>query len=368
MKQYIFLALLLIIGFDVQSQTNKTFGHNTGISDTAFYRNLPVYNLSDPAKVPVDAVALTIGSKDTNLAELKNFNSLQYLFLDETFFLSSVNLKKQKTEALFSIVQNLNSLQFVSTYDPALLPYISKIKTLKGLCCNTFDNSIFNSLKTNFANLELLIVNDPAAERVDVNGLIYLKQLEIYSMYMSMIDESVFNLLSLKALRLKPGKVQSLSKNLSRLQNLSYFSMTGTTYFNDFPDAVFGLTNLQVLELDLRTVKKIPEGFANFKNLKTLILNEAQNITKLPEELSQLPLLENISLSDTDRLDDVSTLLKFDHSYTLILNRCNYIKIAKALSPFDLMNKMVISKSILKAELSKLSSLVPANKLFLADL
>ncbi len=368
MKFYCLLTFAFLFVLNSQAQTIKSFAFNTGINDTAFYRNLSVSDFNNAVTDPDDVIAVSLSSKDTNLAGIKNFTRLQYLFFDETFFLSSVNLKKQKTEALFSILQNLNHLQFVSTCDPALLPYISKIKTLKGLCCNTFNNTLFNSLKANFANLELLIINDPVAETINVSGLMYLKQLEIYSMYISSIDASVCDVLTLQSLRIKPGKLLSLPKNLSRLKNLVYFSMTGTTYFKGFPYSVFGLTGLQTLELDLRAVKKIPEGFSNFKNLKTLILNEAQKINELPEELPQLPLLETISLSDTDNLSDVSALLKFSHSYTLILNRCNYVKIAKALSPFEMMNKMIVSKSIYKTELAKLSSIVPGNKLLLADL
>jgi hypothetical protein len=357
--------IFFLFTFNLHAQTIKSFGYNTGIPDSVFYKTLAVYNFSNAPSW--EETALSIGSKDTNLSGIKDFTNLQYLFFDETFFLNSVNLKRQKTEALFLLLQNLRNLKFISTCDPQLLPYIAKIKTLKGLCCNTFDNSLFNSLKTGFANLELLIVNDPTAETVDVSGLLYLKQLEINSLYMSSLHASVCDALSLQALRIKPGKLQALPKNLSRLRNLTYFSMTGTTFFTSFPYAVFGLTNLQTLELDLRNVKKIPEGFAEFKYLKTLIFNEAQKIDELPEELSRLPQLDTISLSDTDNLSDVSALNKFNHPYTLILNRCNYLKIAKALAPFEMLNKMIVSKSIFKKDMEKLSSIIPANKLLLAQ-
>jgi len=361
------LSLILCLFSSATLAQPKRFAYPTGIPDTAFYRNLRVAGFNEALAAPEEVIAVSLGSRDTNLSGVKNFSRLQYLFLDETFFLSSVNLKKQKIEALFALLYAMKSLQYVSTCDPALLPYISKIKTLKGLRCNTFDNALFGTLKPAFSNLELLVVNDPAAETVNVGGLQYLKQLEIYSMYLTTIDPSICDLLSLQALRMQPGKLESLPRNLSRLKNLAYFSMTGTTFFTGFPYPVFGLTNLKTLELDLRNVKKIPEGFSNFKNLTTLILNEAQRISELPEELAQLPLLDSLSLSDTDNLSDVSALLKFDHSYTLVLNRCNYVKIAKELAPFTLMKKMVVSRSIYRTDLAKLTSLVPENKLLLAD-
>lgn len=367
MKTIYFFFGFFICFTIVRAQTTRSFGYNTGISDTSFYCPLTVYTFNEGLAHPSDVVAVSLGSRDTNLAGIKNFTSLRYLFFDETFFLGSVNLKKEKTEALFGLLRNIPSIRFVSSCDPALLPYISKLKSVKGLCCNTFDNTLFSSLKENFKNLELLIVNDPAAETVNVSGLLYLEQLEIYSMYLSSLDPSICDILTLRALRMKPGKLEVLPKNLSRLKNLEYFSMTGTTYFTGFPYAIFGLTSLKTLELDLRAVKKIPEGFANFSRLETLILNEAQKIKELPQELSQLQKLRTLSLSDTDYLDDISVLLKMPNPYVLVLNRCNYVKIAKDLAPFERMDKMIVSKSIYKTELSKLTSLVPENKLLLGD-
>ena len=361
------IILIFFSAYNAKAQVLTSFGFDTGIADSSFYKSIPVYNLTDALHHPESTLAVTLGSKDSNLAEVKNLVHLEYLYFDETFFVSSVNLKKQKTEALFNVLSSLGSIKFVSIHDTNLLPYIRKIKSLKGLRCNTFDNTLFNSLKTDFSNLELLIINDPAAEVVNVSGLNYLKQLEIYSMYMATVDESVCELLTLKALRMKPGKLTALPKNFSRLKNLSYFSLTGTTFFKGFPYPVLSLTNLQTLELDLLAVKSIPPGLADFKSLRKLIFNEARKISELPVELKRLPVLTMIEIRDAGDLEDVSVLLEFEHPFSILLSRCNYLKIAKQLATSAMLKNMFVSKSIYYKDLEKLKLLIPQNKLLLSE-
>jgi hypothetical protein len=91
-------------------------------------------------------------------------------------------------------------------------------------------------------------------------------------------------------------------------------------------------------------------------------------LKKLPEELLRLSRLETIFLSDANTVEDVSVLLKMDHSYNLILNRCKYHLFAKELGNSELLKTMTVPRTIFRKDLDNIKKYIPENKLILTDL
>jgi internalin A len=68
-----------------------------------------------------------------------------------------------------------------------------------------------------------------------------------------------------------------------------------TNKLTKFPDAVFQLTNLKILNLNHNPITSIPEDLGQLSNLKQLTLFGTQ-ITQLPEAIGQLSNLAELDL------------------------------------------------------------------------
>lgn len=367
----IFSSLLSIAPLNLlNAQTKTRFAHPTSCLIRDFTNEIMLYSGIDKSlEKQQEVIALSVSATEKDWSNLEKFENLKYLYLDETFTVDSYYLSKTGLSEVFKHITALKQLEFISICDPRILPYMKTMKNLRGIKFNRFDAALYQSESGNFPELQLLILNDPKIHTITFSftGFDKLEQLEIYSTALLDLPATVGNLSNLRVLNVLCGKAVTVPDSYSKLKKLSYLRITGSSVLNKFPSCITAMESLSVLDIDLRNVKEIPEEVSNLKQLKSLTLNECQKIKSLPNGISEMNMLEEIYLSDADHLNDVMSLLKMSHPFLLLLNRCNYTEIAKALKDCAKLKAIVVPNGLPVKELDKIKAQLGENRVLIKD-
>lgn len=364
----ILLCLLSLLTLtQVFSQQNLSFGYANSSLERDFNHEEILFNgIEKSLEKSQEVIALKVSANEKDWSKFEKFENLKYLYLDETFTADSYYISKIGLAQVFSYISSLKQLEFISLYDPRLLPYMKNMNKLRGLKFNQFDAKIYQSEAGNFPELQVLIINDPKIHSIvfSFTGFEKLEQLEIYSTALTELPKTIGNLSNLRVLNILCGKTIAVPDSYSSLKKLTYLRIVGSSVLTKFPNCIMGMDNLSILDIDVRNVKEIPDEISNLKNLKILNLNECQKIKTFPVTINQLNSLEEIYLSDADNLSDVSGLTGLKNPYMLLLNRCRYTQIAKDLRDCSSLKGIVVPNNLQAAEIEKLKTLLGENRVF----
>ena len=124
------------------------------------------------------------------MLEIKKFQNLRFLLLDEGFTTNSFYLNDKSLKSFFEICDQLPSFEYLAINDAKLMPYIKKPEKLKGLKISKLDRNSFQAAIPNFKNLEILIIDDQQVTVPPFVGSIpSLRQIELYTESMPALPE-----------------------------------------------------------------------------------------------------------------------------------------------------------------------------------
>lgn len=254
-------------------------------------------------------------------------------------------------------------------YDSKLLQYHTYLHGIKGLKINKLEDFNSHPQLRELPLLEVLVLQDPIVNTIPatIGSLSNLKQLEIYTTDVLYFPE-LTELKQLLVLKTNFGKIDRLHPSVRQLKNLRYLSINGLTNFKVFPEEICGLTNLEELHIELRNAQPIPDCIGMLSNLRILHLNDCQKIYEFPTSFSQLSKLNEIYLGDAPEHIQLQNLAILPSPFTLTLNRCNYLGIAKQLNTIPKLKQLIVPTSILPKELKKLQEAIMAEKVIVKQL
>ncbi|KAG2693757.1 hypothetical protein I3760_08G111000 [Carya illinoinensis] len=88
------------------------------------------------------------------------------------------------------------------------------------------------------------------------------------------------------------------------LPNLRVLSLLACNLSGPFDSSLVNLQSLSVIDMSLNNLSApIPDFFADFRNLTTLIFSSSSLNGKFPERIFQIPTLQMVDLSDNDQLE-----------------------------------------------------------------
>jgi Leucine-rich repeat (LRR) protein len=368
MKKIETFALLLIFCASINytvAQQKTTFGFNSGYLKAAFNSEVDLYNtITDALQMPETVYAVKVTATTKNIADIKKLTNLKFLYFDETFTANSFYLSEEQIKVVFSILQQMPNLEYISCYDSQLLPYIMTLPHLKGLDLRQCDANIFNHYAKEMRELDILIIRDNKIQYAP-SGIGYIttiRQLEMYCNSLLSFDPSFGNLQNVKVMKLQTGNVADLNFSFSNLQKLNYLKIWGTTSFLKFPSNIFEAGNLTELYLDIRTARPIPPEIDRLKNLRILYLMECQLVRNLGVGIGKMEKLETLYLSDADYMGNLDVLKTFGHPLKLHLVRCNLKWYAKELKDNANITFVFNRKEVTDSELNKVKEYLPDNR------
>jgi Leucine-rich repeat (LRR) protein len=97
-------------------------------------------------------------------------------------------------------------------------------------------------------------------------------------------------------------EIKKLPENMSQMISLTSLTVASNKKLTEIPESIFGVKNLEVLNLSDNNLKIIPEGINNLENLKYLYLT-SNSLKSLPD-LSNLIKLEYLEL-DNNKLNSL---------------------------------------------------------------
>lgn len=366
----ILLVISLLFLNNVFALKKCSFGISTGVNNPVYTQNIIVYEGIKEADDSKDSIiAISISATEKNLPELRKFTNLQFIYLDNTFTTNSFYLSINQLEAFFSILGDLPNLHYISIYDSKLLTYFDKLVSLHGIAIENCDWNIFQQKIRLFKSLKILKIKDNLLYQLPsiIDQLTSLEQLEIEANNLNNLP-NLTRLQLLQVLIMKIGAVKLLPQTFSLLENLKYLSVKGLTNFEYFPIEITNLTNLEELHLELRNGKPIPSEIEKLQKLKKLYLYDCQRIDSFPKSIKNLKELEYIYLSDTRPSFSISNLNLLQTKYTLVLNRCQYVQIAKDLTNEKNISMIILPSDILPSELTKIKKTLPNTKIEIKQL
>jgi Leucine-rich repeat (LRR) protein len=366
----IFICFILCSNcFYIDAQESEKFAFDSGYLDEEYTKNYKVYpNIKQAIESNEDVYAVRVSAASKYLAEIKNLKKIKFLYLDETFTANSYYLAKEGIETFFKLFGQLPELEYICIYDSKLLQYMNHLTYLKGIKIKKFDWNIFQTYIKNYENLEILIIEDATITKLPsaIGRLKSLKQLEINATNIAVLPDFIL-LQNLVVLKLMIGKITDLPETFKLLQNLKYLKITGLTYFKKFPTEICNLTNLEELYLEVRNGRPLPQDIGNLTKLIKLYLYDCQKISSFPETIGNLKKIEEIYLSDAMASIDISAFNKIDHPFILLVNRCDYVKMAKNLTDINNLKAIVIPSSTYPSIIKKMEKYLNAEKIIKKD-
>ncbi|WP_299463112.1 hypothetical protein [uncultured Microscilla sp.] len=151
-----------------------------------------------------------------------------------------------------------------------------------------------------------------------------LQYLSLESCELGKIPEAVFDLPYLQWLNIVDNKLDKLPKSIGKLIQLRRLDI-GSNPFNELPAEIGKLTTLEDLGLANTQIKTYPKEFANLKKLHSIDFRMA-NVKELPEVLGKLSSLKTLYLHfnpDINSKQAFKVLAKLPNLETLIYNNCN---------------------------------------------
>lgn len=368
MKKFTLLLLIFFNTAFLFCQKKISFGTATPYFKSKSTEEFQIYTSLESAILKSeDVIALKISATEKNFSDLNKLIRLRYLYLDETFTSNSYYLNKADLNGIFTQLEKLPDLEYISLYDTRLLELMHNLPNLKGIQFNKIEPDIFNANIKKFPDLEILIFSDPAAKTLPISfdGLNHLKQIELISTGLLVLPESIGKIKNLIVLKILCGKVLTMPESWKTLTDLKFIKITGSTAFKKFPIPICSMTSLEELIIELRLVEIIPDEISNLKELRILHLNECQKLSDIAKGIGQLPKLEELHLSDADELYRVIALNQLDHSIMVVLNRCQYHFLAKKLAEIKNLKYLVLPDTLSEKELKKIEELIPKEKILL---
>lgn len=350
----------------VVAQKQEKFAFDSGYVNDLYTQDVIVYpSITEALASKDDVIAVRISASSNNLAEIKNLKKIKILYLDETFTANNYYLAKEGVEAFFKLFGQLPELEYICIYDSKLLKYMNHLTHLKGIKIKKFDWNIFQANIRNYENLEVLIIEDAMTTDLPnaIGQLKSLKQLEINAINAPFLPDFTF-LQNLVVLKLEIGKITYLPESLKLLQNVKYLQITGLTFFKKFPPEICELSNLEELYIEVRNGSPLPIEIGNLTKLKKMYLYNCQKIISFPETIGNLKQIEEIYLSDAMSSIDVNAFNKIEHPFILLLNRCNYLKIAQNLTEVKNLKAIGVPQETLPAVITKMEKYIKPEKIF----
>ncbi|WP_395733907.1 COR domain-containing protein [Prosthecobacter sp.] len=120
--------------------------------------------------------------------------------------------------------------------------------------------------------------------------------LDLSSIGLTSLPESLRQLTGLKTLNLHNNKLSTLPEWLGRLTELQALLLAGN-YLTTLPETLSQLVGLKSLDLNKNQLNALPEWLAQLTGLQTLMLGR-NKLTTLPEALSQLTGLKSLDLNN----------------------------------------------------------------------
>lgn len=361
MKKSLLLLVCLALTQAIFAIRTESFGTRTEVIHEIYTQELRVYEGIDEAKNAKEPViALSISATEKDLPSIREFTELQFLYLDKTITTNNFYLSAVQLEALFSILADLPKLHYIRMYDSKLLTYLEKIPDIHGIALENCSWDIFQQHISFFKSLKILKIKDHNLYQISsaISQITSLQQLEIEANNVHSLP-TINPMPSLQVLILKLGKVRDIPQSFAKLNNLKFFSLLGGTGFEQFPITLTKLTHLEELRIELRYGKPIPSEIGSLQELRRLYLYDCQRIDSFPATIQNLKKLEYIYLSDTRPSFSIANLNLIPTEYTLVLNRCNYIPIAKELSVNPRVKTLILPSDILPSEVAKMKKYLP---------
>ncbi len=207
-------------------------------------------------------------------------------------------------QIISSVIKMLSSREKDGTYWSALqeiqsaLDHQARELDLSNMGLNVLPDS-FNEL-TQVRCLILGRRGDQKPNQIEkfADQLLALPQLEelwLSGLHLSEIPAPVFQLESLKSLRVNDNQLKSISNEITNLTNLEELWLT-YNQIGEIPPAIFQMTQLKKLYLGYNEISELPDEVANLTQLQVLDL-EDNHIQTLPASFTQLSSLKEILIT-----------------------------------------------------------------------
>ena len=344
-----------------------SFGFSTPYNQAIYTHEVNLFHsFEDAMKAnPENVIALKANASSKNILEIKNFQNLRFLVLDEGFTANSFYLNDRSLNSFFEICNQLPHLEYLAINDAKLIPYIKEPEKLKGLKISKFDRNSFETMIPKFKSLEILIIDDQRITVLSpfVGGITSLRQIELYTESVPVLPE-LNSLPELLVVRINTGKIKNLPKTFAELKSVRYFNLTGLVDFKAFPSEIFGMESLEELRIELRNADKISDEISKLTHLKSLHLIDCNKLKKIPQSMESLSKFENLSISGSYYRIDATPLLKLKNDFSITLIRCNnYAHFAEQLQNAQNLKEFIVPANILPAHLKKIEQFIPQNKI-----
>lgn len=240
-------------------------------------------------------------------------NKLKYLDLSNCYFEQNVTFEKSSNEILslkFNNVRigqipetirnliNLEHLDLSNNPDLSIQNFIFALKKLKTL---NLAYSKLNADSLNFdllTNLECLNISSLALTKIpdSIKNLVDLKKLEITHNKIENIPSYFYNLTNLTYLDLSSNKISFISEDISRLRKLKYINLNFNN-ISHLPKSISNLEDLRSFYILNNRLESLPESFNKIVKLESLILTN-NKLEKFPQVIKSLKNLKKLYLSD----------------------------------------------------------------------
>ena len=305
-----YLSNLIMLDLEFKESIN-------GIEFLSYLKNLISLSLAGP--LPEKYVF------PDSLSELKNLQNLKLESFDcfnlIDFLQSLPNLRKLTLS--FGIINEkvpkFDKLEELSFINIKFLEDISELYFSHNLKKLYFSNSIVSLSEINIqdCSLEEIIIQDCSIKQIPISlskvlsfktlkllstniktipfYLNHITTLQIDRSQITEITDEIVNLSNLVSLSITHCQLNFISKNISFLKNLKVLNLSSTE-ISEVPDELKDLTQLQVLNISNNNFDNVPDVICYLKQLKILILDNNRNLTTLPDNLSLLKDLNQLSI------------------------------------------------------------------------
>jgi internalin A len=127
-----------------------------------------------------------------------------------------------------------------------------------------------------------------------IANLTYLQTLDLYNNQLSTLPEIIGNLTNLQKINLSYNQLNGLPESIGKINNLRTLSIS-TNQLTSLPESIGNLINLQEFNLHRNQLSALPESIGNLTNLQTLFLSH-NKISILPEKIDEMSQLQWIDL------------------------------------------------------------------------
>lgn len=228
-------------------------------------------------------------------------------------------------------------------------------------------------------------IPDEIGDLTDLEILILENKTVPYANSFTQLPNSIGNLRSLKVLSVRNAPLTRIPPSLGKLEQLQYLDISGNKKFAAFPEIIYKLKKLRVLQISYTTVLgktiepyAIPELLAELSSLERLHI-AGRGFNGLPNAIGRLPHLRTLSVSMTkiesipEAISNSRSLKKLALSDNLINRLPDSIGDIASLESLSLVGEQIdsIPRSMTKLEnlyefnfgFTPLFTKVPPNKL-----